>query len=183
MATPNPNGSNQYTSDPREQICWDFYVAQLANGIDNAYQAAIDAGYGASHAAHITLQRWFGERKSKLRRKEILSKAEEVLKETLEMDTTDANNPKRNDHQLHRIKVDVAKTVATTLGKDLGYSSRNETTGKNGGPIEVTDYELTDRDRELLEMISQYERDADTEVEPAEGNEAEPVGEEVQDQE
>lgn len=130
MAETNPNGANGTTSDPREQVMWDIYVTNLSKGIENAMQSAIEAGYSEDHARNITLQGWFKERKSKLRRKDMLSKSEKVLDQTLDMDTTDKEG--RIDPQLHKIKVDVAKTVVTTLGKNDGYSTRSEVTGVDG---------------------------------------------------
>lgn len=131
----NPNGANGTTSDPREQVMWDIYIENLSKGIDNAYEAAIKAQYTDSSAKNITLTGWFKERKSKLRRKDMLSKSERVLDETLDMDTT--NKEGAIDPQLYKIKVDVAKTLVTTLGKDEGYSTRSELTGKDGKDFEV----------------------------------------------
>lgn len=125
MAETNPHGANGTTSDPREQVMWDIYVENLAKGIDNAYEAAIEAEYTESSAKNITLTGWFKERKSKLKRKDMLSKSEKVLDETLDMNTLDKEG--RIDPQLHKIKVDVAKTVVSTLGKDVGYSTKTET--------------------------------------------------------
>jgi hypothetical protein len=133
MAESNPHGANGTTSDPREQVMWDIYVTKLSKGIENAMESALDAGYSEDHARNITLQGWFKERKARLKRKDMFSKSEKVLDETLDMDTTDKEG--RTDPQLHKIKVDVAKTVVTTLGKDEGYSSRSELTGKDGAPL------------------------------------------------
>jgi len=129
------SSANQHTDDDREQLCWDIYVANLAKGIDNAYQAAIEAKYSEDHSRNITMQGWFKERKAKLKRKDMLSKSEKVLDETLNMNTLDKEG--LVDPQLLKIKVDVAKTIATTLGKEEGYSTRSELTGKDGKDFEV----------------------------------------------
>lgn len=126
----NPNGANGTTSDPREQVMWDIYVAGLAKGYDNAYEAAIKADYEESSAKHITLRRWFIDRKDKLRRKDMLSKAERNLDKGLDESYYDKDGNVRTD--VMRIVMDVSKTVATTLGKDDGYSTRQEQTGKDG---------------------------------------------------
>jgi hypothetical protein len=131
MAGEKPYISNDTTSDPREQICWDNYVNSIAKGQENAYQSAIDAGYSKDHARNITLQGWFKERKSRLKRKDMLSKSEKVLDETLDMLTI--NEEGKVDAQLHKIKVDVAKTLVTTLGKDEGYSTKTQTDITSGG--------------------------------------------------
>lgn len=136
MAGEKPYVANGTTSDPREQKMWDIYVAKLSKGIDNAYESAIEAEYSEDHARNITMQGWFKERKAKLRRKDMLSKSEKVLDETLDMDTT--NKEGAIDPQLHKIKVDVAKTIVGTLGKDEGYSTRSEITGANGEPLQIS---------------------------------------------
>lgn len=136
MAETNPYGANGTTSDPREQKMWDIYVTNLSKGIDNAYEAAIQAEYTESSAKNITLTGWFKERKAKLRRKDMLTKSERVLDETLDMDTV--NKEGAIDPQLHKIKVDVAKTIVGTLGKDEGYSTRSEITGANGEPLQIS---------------------------------------------
>lgn len=130
MAGEKPFISNGTTSDPREQIMWDIYVTKLSNGIDNAYESAIEAGYEETTAKNITLTGWYKERKAKLRRKDMLSKSEKVLDKTLDMVTL--NKKGNEDPQLLKIQVDVAKTIVSTLGKDDGYSTRSELTGKDG---------------------------------------------------
>lgn len=130
MPGEKPYISNGTTSDPREQICWDIYVTNLTKSIDNAYASAIEAGYSESSAKNITMNAWFKERLGKLRRKDMLSKAEKVLDKTLDMITV--NSEGNENPALLRIQTDVAKTVVTTLGKDEGYSTRSEVTGKDG---------------------------------------------------
>jgi hypothetical protein len=120
----NPYGANGTTSDPREQIMWDNYVKSIAEGKENAYKSAIDAGYEESNAKNITMREWFKERLRKLKRKEMLSKAERNLDEMLDLDTYDEKG--KNNPQLLNIKKDVSVTIAKTLGKDDGYSEKKE---------------------------------------------------------
>ena len=129
MAEPNPNGANGTQSDPREETCWKIYVENLAKGKENAYQAAIEAGYSKDHAENITLQGWFKERKAKLKRKEMLSKAERNLDKVLDLD--EFENEKINP-QLLKIKTDVSTTIVKTLGRE-DYSERTETDITSGG--------------------------------------------------
>jgi coenzyme F420-reducing hydrogenase alpha subunit len=136
MIVTNPNGANGTTSDPREQLMWNFYVAKLAKGIENAYESAIEAKYSEDHSRNITLQGWFKERVSKLKRNEMLSKAERNLDRTLDLVTL--NKEGLEDPQLLKIKVDVSKTIVATLGKDEGYSTRSEVTGKDGKDLKIT---------------------------------------------
>lgn len=123
--TTNPYGANGTTSDPREQVMWDIYVENLSKGIDNAYKAAIEAKYSEDSARNITMRDWFKERLGKLKRKEMLSKAERNLDKTLDLVTL--NKEGLEDPQLLKIKVDVSKTIVSTLGKDIGYSTKTET--------------------------------------------------------
>lgn len=129
----NPNGANGITGDPREQICWDLYVQSIMKNEESAHQAALKAGYSPDHARNITLQGWFKERRSKLKRKEMLSKAERNLEKML-----DTNYEKETENGIEiksdvmRIVADVSKTIVSTLGKDEGYSTRTELTAKDG---------------------------------------------------
>lgn len=131
----NPHGANQTTSDPREQKCWDLYVKSVTEGRENAYQAAMDAGYAKSSALCITTTSWFAERKAHLRRREMVSKAESVLSKTMEYDPTNKDPIGKIDATLVRVQTDVAKFIASTQGKNDGYATRNELSGPNGAPI------------------------------------------------
>lgn len=131
----NPNGANQTTSDPREQVMWDFYVEGIANGQENAYAAAIKAGYEDATARQITIRSWFIERKEKLRRKEMVSKAEKVLVKTLEYEPV--NEDGKIDNQLLSIQNKTAQFIAETQGKNDGWSKRTELTGMNGEKLTI----------------------------------------------
>lgn len=128
MSNPsNPNGANQYQLDPRQKLCWESYVNPKSETFGNATQSAIKAGYEEATANQITTFDWFiGKR----RRLNMLSKAEKVLDETL--DYIAVNEEGKVDPAIARIKLDASKVVVTTLGKDEGYSSRTEHTGKDG---------------------------------------------------
>lgn len=139
---PNPNGANGTTSDPREQICWDFYVESITKGQVNAYESAIKAGYEESSAKNITLRGWFKERLEDLERKNMLSKAEKKLSKTLDYNVE--NEEGKIDKELLRIQTDVSKHLTETLGKNKGYSKRNELTGKDGEQIQGNTIIFTD---------------------------------------
>ena len=130
MIETNPYGANGTTSDPREQVMWDFYVEGITKGIENAYEAAIKAGYEESTSRQITVRSWFLERKDRLKRKDILSKAEKVLDKTLTYSTEDEEGKVQVD--LLRVQNIAAIHVTETLGKNEGYSKRTEQTGKDG---------------------------------------------------
>lgn len=137
--TTNPNGSNQYLMDPRQQLCWDYYINPKSETFSNAMRSAIKAGYEEGTAGQITVQNWFID---KLRRLQMLSKAEKVLDYTLEMNTE--NHIKigdeviiKQDPALVKIKQDTAKFITERLGKDNGYSTRVENTGKDGQELKI----------------------------------------------
>lgn len=148
MKKTNPNGANQYTLDPRQRLCWDLYVNPKSETFANAYQSAMSAGYEEGYAAQITTAEWFLER---LRRLQMLSKAEKVLSDTLEIEhmvqaigafgpILDKKTKKpifRPDSSLLKIKQDSAKFVAERLGKNEGYSTRTEITGENGESLKI----------------------------------------------
>ena len=143
---PNPNGANGTTSDPREQKAWDNYIESIANGKENAYQAAIDAGYEESSAKNITLRGWFKERLAKLKRKDMLSNAEKLLANVITYEHIDYDGKVNVPLLAQQIKV--SETLVTTLGKNEGYSSRQEVTGADGKElvIKVIDYDETKED-------------------------------------
>ena len=120
--------------DVRRQKFWEMYTNPKSKTFSNAYQSAQRAGYSENYAAIITTKPFFLE---KMRRMGLLNKAEKVLDKTLTMDTKDVSGREQAD--LLRIQVDAAKHITKTLGKDEGYSERNELTGKNGEEIRVTE--------------------------------------------
>lgn len=131
---PNPNGANQYQLDPRQKLCWEFYANPKSETFGNATQSAIKAGYEEEYAKTITVTEWFV---AKVRRLNMLGKAEKVLEEMLDLDT---NNSKviegeviySKDAALTKIKQDTAKFIAERVGKNDGYSARTELTDKDG---------------------------------------------------
>ena len=134
---PNPNGSKQYVMDPRQKMCWDLYVNPNSGTFGNALQSAIKAGYTEGTANQITTEEWFI---GKLRRLNMLNKAEKVLEEMLEMPVEvlewegraeEAEQVVNTSPALVKVKQDTAKFIAERVGKEH-YSSRSEITGKDG---------------------------------------------------
>lgn len=149
MPETNPNGANQYQLDPRQKLCWEAYVNPKSPTFANAKQSAIKAGYEEDYADQITSSEWF---KGKLRRLNMLSKGEEVLEQTLEVehivpmismfgpviDPKTKEPFKRVDTGILKIKQDSAKFITSTLGKNEGYSTRTEHTGADGEDLTIT---------------------------------------------
>lgn len=156
----NPYGVNQYTElDPRQKLCWENYVNPTSKTFANATQSAIAAGYEPDYADQITVATWF---KGRVRRMNLLSKAEVVLEETLEVPHVipivsmfgPVVNKETNeiytkvDSGILKIKQDSAKFVASTQGKDVGYSTRTEITGANGKDL-VSQEDIEERLKRL----------------------------------
>lgn len=128
----NRYGANQYEMDPRQKLCWEKYIDPKSKTFGNATQSALAAGYEFAYADVITTRPWFA---GKVRRLNMVAKAERNLDKALDTDWVDKEKGVQTD--VMRIVMDVSKTVVTTLGKDEGYSTRSELTGKNGDAIEI----------------------------------------------
>lgn len=127
--------------DIRQKKCWEFYINPKSDSYGNAKESAIKAGYTVSSALQIKSTDWF---KTRMRRLNLLSRAEKVLKKTLDMVTFDESTGKEQADLL-RVQNDAAKFVAKTLGKDEGYSERTEVTGKDGDQIVFMPVELMEK--------------------------------------
>lgn len=126
--------------DPQQKLTWDAYTNPKSKTFGQAKASAMANGYSESYARTITTRGWF---KNRMLRMNLLGKAEKVLDKTLDTDSTDEKGREKAD--LLRVKVDAAKFVAKTLGKDEGYSERSEITGANGQPIVFMPAELMDK--------------------------------------
>jgi len=159
MNKSNPNGANQFSLDPRQKLCWDSYINPKSETFGNAYQSALKAGYEEATANQITTTEWFI---GKCRRINLLNKAEKVLEEMIDMPTV--NTIEKGDElivkidpALTKIKQDTAKFVAERLGKDNGYSTRNELTGPDGSDLIPVDKEIKDKvDKSITDYLNDH---------------------------
>jgi phage terminase small subunit len=133
----NPNGANQYLLDPRQKECWDLYVNPKSETFGNATQSAIKVGYEPDYADQITTAEWF---KGKIRRLNLLDKAERNLDKIMDLPLKDKAN----------IVLDASKFIAKTLGKDEGYSDRSELTGRDGESLLLTEEQINTLKEKLL---------------------------------
>jgi len=115
-AAPNPNKSNQFKTDPRQQLCWSYYIDPNSPTFGNAASSARKAGYEPKSARQVTTQQWFI---SLYNRHNRLEKAEKVFDKILKMDTDDSS--------ILRIQLDASKFVAEKTG------------GKNWNPVKEID--------------------------------------------
>lgn len=141
-APANPYRANQWIKDPRQDRMWEMYMGFWNKGINpNAKQCALDAGYSETSAMNITNFNWFKERFARLKRKDMLSKAERNLDRILDLDYTklDELTGERTAIDIDKLKVvaDISKMTATTLGKDEGYASKTTLDQKVSGEVKV----------------------------------------------
>jgi len=163
MAETNPNGANQYQLDPRQNLCWELYINPISETFSNGLQSAIKAGYEPEYAAQITTTAWFIE---KVRRINMLSKAEKVLDEMLEMPVEvleweghgeDAEQIVNTSPALVKIKQDTAKFIAERVGKDI-YSNRSELTGKGGKDLIPDEVSRKRSDEAIKNFLNEHPR-------------------------
>lgn len=126
--------------DIRQHKCWANYVNPKSPTFANGYKSALKAGYTHDYARTITVQKFF---KNKLRRLALLNKAERVLDDTLDSEHMDSKG--KIDAAILRVKNDSAKFIAKTLGKEEGYTERQEVTGKDGEGIVFMPMELMEK--------------------------------------
>jgi hypothetical protein len=126
--------------DPRQQLCWDYYVESVMNGSPNIYKSALRAGYTEASSQGIANTKWFKDKKKRFKRNGMLTMAEKNLEKIMKMPYMVKKMVKGEevmevDTDVLRIIVDVSKSIVKSLGKDEGYSERSEVTGKGGDPI------------------------------------------------
>jgi hypothetical protein len=116
--------------DPRQKLTWQYYIDPASETFSNAYKSSLKAGYSPNYANQITTSPWF---KDKVRRTHLLGKAEKVIDRTFDMDDLDENGKPKAD--MVRVKADLAKHITKTLGKDEGYSEKNEIVGAGNNVV------------------------------------------------
>jgi hypothetical protein len=127
----NPNGVNGSLEDPRQQKTWDIYVQMFKEGKPNAKEAALLAGYAPNFAGNIVNTKWFKEKKKRLKKKNMLSKAESNLSRLMRMDWSSiklVDGVEVEEINIDKAKLvgDISRYITSTLGKDEGYSTKTE---------------------------------------------------------
>ena len=136
--------------DPRSELAWEFYVKSWREGKPNAKQAGLNAGYAYNTAVNLSNFKWFKDKKDKLRRSNMLTKAERNISRMLNLDYSrikllpDGTEEETIDRDVLRVVADISKTIVTTLGKDMGYSTKTEIDGKMGGEINIKSISYAD---------------------------------------
>lgn len=127
MAETNPNGANQYLLDPRQKMCWEFYVNPTSISFGNATESARRAGYEETYCDTVSQSEWFCV---KLWRLNATATGEKKMKQLLELPLEDLDG--KIDIGLARIQADLAKYITSTQGKGEGYAARTEVTQADG---------------------------------------------------
>lgn len=131
-------------NDPPQRMikAWQYYTDPASDTYDNVTQSGVKAGYSYQHSyKNIAFspywKQWKIEQEAKQEeeeesrermRREMLKKAEENLRDTIEQAGI-------SDPKLLNIKHDATKYVTSTLGKDV-YSTRTETEQTVKGAVE-----------------------------------------------
>lgn len=118
--------------DARQAQFISKYFGPTSKTYLNAYRSALAAGYKKEYAENITSQMpmWLSEQLGY--RNRVVTKAKNRLESFLEED----NNDKR-------VQSDMVKFTLKTLGKDEGFTERNETLNRNiNVNLEITDEEF-----------------------------------------
>jgi len=158
IVTP-PSERNKNQDYSRRQLCWDLYVKSWRSGNPNAKGAAMKAGFSENTSINIGNQKWFKEKKDKLRRSSMMSNAERNYSKILNLPWTKMklvevgkdNDGKPVMEQQEEVDVDLlrvvesaSKTIMTTLGKDEGYSTKTEVKGNMQGEIKINSVNYAD---------------------------------------
>lgn len=137
----NPYKANKFIKDPRQDIMWEHFLKNWMKGAGNAAESARFAGYSETTAANVTNLFWYKEKFQKLKRKEMLSKAERNLDRILDLDYSklDELTGERTAVDIDKLKIvaDISKMTATTLGKDEGYSSKTSVDQNVKGEVHI----------------------------------------------
>jgi len=134
----------------KQQKAWDHYIKTWREGKPNATEAGLVAGYTPKTAQNLSQFKWFKEKKDKLRRSKMMSNAERNLSRILNLDykkmklMPDGSTQEGIDNDTLRIVADVSKTIVTTLGKDLGYSTKTEVSGGMNSEINIKSISYAD---------------------------------------
>lgn len=122
------------------------YTNPTSPTFSNALQSALKAGYKQEYAENIThiMPKWLLDNVGKNKR---LRKAEKIFDKTLEYNPVDEGG--KVDTSLLAIQNKSAIFLTSTLGKNEGYTTRTEHTGKDGGKIELE----VSREQEINEAL------------------------------
>ena len=128
----HPSYRSKNQDNNRREKCWNLYLKTVRDGNPSAMWAAKEAGFSPNTAINICKMAWFKEKKDKLRRSKMMNNAERNIARIINMGYTemkrleDGTEKEVVDKDVLKVVADMSKMIVTTLGKDLGYSSKTE---------------------------------------------------------
>ena len=127
----NPNGANQWTTDPRQELFLKGYLDPKSPTWSNALQSALKAGYTQETSENLMsiMPKWLSESLGKSR---LVEKAERNLNLALDGMLDDPEKGKKE------LQYKASEFVLKTQGKDQGYTERTELTGKDGKDLKIS---------------------------------------------
>ena len=149
MVETNPNGANQHKIDPRQALCWSLYIDPNSETFGEITKSAIKAGYSPKSARLTSGTKWFMTLYAKLNR---IKKAEQVLDETLDLDTMNTGTTKKGDtfdyidSGIVRAKTDVAKFILEKTNKEYQPRKELDITSQGDKVVGITYVIPTDKD-------------------------------------
>lgn len=150
--------------DPRQGKMWEIYIKGFRKGQPSAKQAALDAGYSLNTAINVTSFKWFKDKKKKLLRSKLLTNAERNIDRILDLDYSkikildDGSQVEGVDVDVLRVVADMSKTIVTTLGKDVGYSTKTEVGGKIESDIKINSISYADPIPVMSEVVEEQNK-------------------------
>lgn len=145
--------------DPRQEVAWTIYLRLWREGRPNATAAGRAAGYAENTAKNMSNFKWFRDKKAKLKRSNMFSKAEKNLAHILSLRyeemalMPDGKLGMKIDKDVLKVVADVSKTVVTHLGKDEGWSTKHEIEGNVKGNINVKSISYADAPLEVENKV------------------------------
>jgi hypothetical protein len=132
----NPNGSNQYNTDPRQSSFLANYLDPKSETYSNCLQSALKAGYEREYAENLLnlMPKWLSESMDSSGDMRRLRKAEKNLEEVQNLQVLDEEGKVNIPLVEKRSKVDMF--LAERLNKNK-YSLRTELTGKEGQALTI----------------------------------------------
>ena len=122
---------------PQQQLFVSYYLDPKSPTFSNVLQSGVKAGFSREYSESLGYQNptWFANAIGKARNVKRLEKTLSNLDEVQELPIRNDEGKIVTDVLRERTKVDLF--IAETLGKEEGYSKRNELTGANGKDFEI----------------------------------------------
>lgn len=146
--------------NPQRKLFKEYYCNPTSDTFNLIYESALKAGFSKSYSKVLmsdsTGNDWV---KRIIKNYKLKNKAERVLEEMLDM-PTEVTVEKEDityvkiDTGLVKVKQDSAKFILDRLGKDDGYTTRTELTGKDGVDLIPNEEARKQADKAINDFIN-----------------------------